>query len=112
LCKFEHNPCGKPHECYDGFEYVGENIWLGGFKGFTPKSAIDAWYNESAYYEFDSLSCSQVCGRYTQVNILVYWLLFMYVHFNCRTKFLTFSFGFLENSSLFGRYLCWVENFI
>lgn len=69
-CKFEHNNClDKSFKCYAAFEYVGENIWLGGIKSFTPRLAIMAWYNESQYYDFDNLSCSRVCGHYTQVNI-------------------------------------------
>ncbi|XP_017727994.1 PREDICTED: GLIPR1-like protein 1 isoform X1 [Rhinopithecus bieti] len=67
-CKFEHNNClDKSYKCYAAFEYVGENIWLGGIKSFTPRLAITAWYNETQFYDFDSLSCSRVCGHYTQL---------------------------------------------
>ncbi|XP_069349707.1 GLIPR1-like protein 1 isoform X2 [Eulemur rufifrons] len=67
-CKFEHNSClDKSYECYAAFEYVGENIWLGGMRIFTPKAAITSWYNETEFYDFDTLSCSKVCGHYTQV---------------------------------------------
>uniref|UniRef100_A0A8C5LG28 SCP domain-containing protein n=1 Tax=Jaculus jaculus TaxID=51337 RepID=A0A8C5LG28_JACJA len=67
-CKFAHNPCsGQRYGCYQDFDYVGENIWLGGLKQFSPKSAIDDWFNEYKYYDFDNLTCSQVCGHYTQV---------------------------------------------
>ncbi|PNJ63604.1 GLIPR1L1 isoform 2 [Pongo abelii] len=67
-CKSEHNDClDKSYKCYAAFEYIGENIWLGGIKSFTPRLAITAWYNETQFYDFDSLSCSRVCGHYTQL---------------------------------------------
>ncbi|KAF6339387.1 GLIPR1 like 1 [Rhinolophus ferrumequinum] len=67
-CKFAHNTClGKSYECHPIFEYVGENIWLGGLSIFTPKFAVVAWYNETEYYDYSSLSCTAVCGHYTQV---------------------------------------------
>lgn len=50
-------------------EFVGENIWLGGLRSFSPKSAITSWYSETAFYDFDTLSCSKVCGHFMQVNI-------------------------------------------
>ncbi|XP_062971719.1 GLIPR1-like protein 1 [Cynocephalus volans] len=67
-CKFQHNSClDQPYECYAAFEYVGENIWLGGIRIFTPNTAVTAWYNETEFYDFDTLSCSRICGHYTQV---------------------------------------------
>ncbi|KAM4883202.1 GLIPR1-like protein 1 [Thomomys bottae] len=67
-CKLEHNPCTtKPYQCFEDYEYVGENMWLGGISDFTPKAAVTFWHNESLYYDYDSLSCSQVCGHYTQI---------------------------------------------
>nr|XP_040136233.1 GLIPR1-like protein 1 isoform X1 [Ictidomys tridecemlineatus] len=67
-CKFEHRSClSKPYKCTEDFQFVGENIWLGGFPYFSPKSSITAWYNETAFYDFDTKACSKVCGHYTQV---------------------------------------------
>nr|KAF6495021.1 GLIPR1 like 1 [Rousettus aegyptiacus] len=67
-CKFQHNSCiGKSFECHPTFQYIGENIWLGGLSIFSPKSAILAWYNESKIFDYNTLSCSGVCGHYTQV---------------------------------------------
>ncbi|KAM4839732.1 GLIPR1-like protein 1 [Urocitellus parryii] len=67
-CKFQHNSClSKPFGCTEGFQFLGENIWLGDLKIFSPKSAITAWYNETAFYDFDTKACSKVCGHYTQV---------------------------------------------
>ncbi|XP_008588635.1 PREDICTED: GLIPR1-like protein 1, partial [Galeopterus variegatus] len=69
-CKFQHNSClGQPYECYAAFEYVGENIWLGGIRIFTPNTAVTGWYNETEFYDFDTLSCSRVCGHYTQCTL-------------------------------------------
>nr|XP_044603867.1 GLIPR1-like protein 1 [Equus asinus] len=67
-CKFQHNTClSKSYECHPAFQFVGENMWLGGFRIFTPKSAVVAWYNENKFYDINSPSCSRVCGHYTQV---------------------------------------------
>ncbi|XP_012666526.1 GLIPR1-like protein 1 [Otolemur garnettii] len=67
-CTFKHNTClDKAYECYAAFEYVGENIWSGGLNSFSPKYAVTAWYDEYKFYDYDNLSCSEVCGHYTQV---------------------------------------------
>uniref|UniRef100_M3Z1A6 SCP domain-containing protein n=1 Tax=Mustela putorius furo TaxID=9669 RepID=M3Z1A6_MUSPF len=67
-CKFEHNSClSIPYGCYSNYKFVGENIWFGGLRIFSPKSAITAWFNETEFYDYDNLSCSKVCGHYTQV---------------------------------------------
>ncbi|XP_059790682.1 GLIPR1-like protein 1 [Balaenoptera ricei] len=67
-CKFGHNPClSKSYQCHPTFQFVGENIWLGALIIFTPKSAVDFWYNETEFYDFNRLSCSKTCGHYTQV---------------------------------------------
>ncbi|XP_048196574.1 GLIPR1-like protein 1 [Perognathus longimembris pacificus] len=67
-CKLQNNPCTtKPYQCFEDYEYVGENLWIGGIKEFTPKTAVTFWHNESKFYDIDMLSCSQVCGHYTQV---------------------------------------------
>lgn len=79
---------------------------------FSPKSAILAWYNESKIFDYNTLSCSGVCGHYTQVSIWHFIDLFIiYAHFNHKTKFLPFSLEFLEfpeNSPSFERYFYWV----
>ncbi|XP_042846796.1 GLIPR1-like protein 1 [Panthera tigris] len=67
-CKFKHNSClSKSYGCHPTFQYVGENIWLGGFSIFSPRFAVIAWFNETAFYDYNTLSCSKVCGHYTQV---------------------------------------------
>ncbi|KAG8513963.1 GLIPR1-like protein 2 [Galemys pyrenaicus] len=67
-CKFEHNSClSNPHGCHPNYQFLGENIWLGGLRIFSPKSAIVAWYNETEFYNYETLSCTSVCGHYTQV---------------------------------------------
>ena len=58
----DHNP-GRS-ENYPG--YVGENIY--GSSGTpTPQRAVDAWASEVDDYDYDSNSCSGVCGHYTQI---------------------------------------------
>ncbi|XP_021563045.1 GLIPR1-like protein 1 isoform X2 [Carlito syrichta] len=67
-CKFQHNSClTKSYACHEDFEYVGENIWLSDKEALTPELAVASWYNETEFYDFDSLSCSKDCGHYTQV---------------------------------------------
>ncbi|XP_062058437.1 GLIPR1-like protein 1 [Lepus europaeus] len=67
-CQFKHNTCLQlPFDCSEDYEFIGENIWLGLFKIFSPRDAIVAWYNETEHYDYDTLACSYVCGHYTQV---------------------------------------------
>ncbi|XP_003927861.1 GLIPR1-like protein 1 isoform X1 [Saimiri boliviensis] len=67
-CKSGHSSClDVSYGCYAPLEFIGENIWSGGIKLFTPKQAIALWYNETKFYDFNSLSCSEVCSHYTQV---------------------------------------------
>uniref|UniRef100_A0A673TXV4 GLIPR1 like 1 n=1 Tax=Suricata suricatta TaxID=37032 RepID=A0A673TXV4_SURSU len=67
-CQFKHNTCAsKSYGCHPTFEYIGENIWLGALIIFSPKSAVDAWFNETEFYDYNTLACSKVCGHYTQV---------------------------------------------
>ncbi|XP_004602870.2 GLIPR1-like protein 1 [Sorex araneus] len=67
-CKFEHNGClSSPFACDPNHQFLGENIWLGALHIFTPKSAVEAWYNETQYYNYNTLQCTDVCGHYTQV---------------------------------------------
>ncbi len=49
---------------YPGF--VGENIY-GTSQTPTAQGAVDRWAAEAADYDYDSNSCSGVCGHYTQV---------------------------------------------
>ncbi|XP_050995664.1 GLIPR1-like protein 1 [Acomys russatus] len=66
-CLFSHNPCtGKRYGCISGYDYLGENIYLGGINT-VPRQVVYAWYNESKDYDFDNKTCSKTCGHYTQV---------------------------------------------
>lgn len=61
-CEWGHND-GRS-ESYPG--YVGENIY--GTSGTPTGAAVtEAWASEEQYYDYDSNSCSDVCGHYTQV---------------------------------------------
>jgi uncharacterized protein YkwD len=46
--------------------YVGENIY-GSSGSASGVAAVSSWLNEEQYYDYDSNSCSHVCGHYTQV---------------------------------------------
>ncbi|XP_028728902.1 GLIPR1-like protein 1 isoform X1 [Peromyscus leucopus] len=66
-CKFAHNPCiNKRQGCIKDYDVLGENIFLGGVQT-PPKRMISYWYNETQYYDFETMACSKVCGHYTQV---------------------------------------------
>ncbi|XP_070554915.1 GLIPR1-like protein 1 isoform X2 [Ptychodera flava] len=53
------------------FPIVGQNLWLGG--PYSPsdwidvEGVVDSWQSEVSDYNFDSNTCSKVCGHYTQV---------------------------------------------
>ncbi|XP_072169425.1 uncharacterized protein [Diadema setosum] len=64
-CYFGH---GQPDNI-SPFSTLGQNLWLG-TAGNTPPDgtgAVQAWYNEVQYYDYDTTECSYVCGHYTQV---------------------------------------------
>ncbi|XP_030828317.1 uncharacterized protein LOC589695 [Strongylocentrotus purpuratus] len=62
-CLWEH---GNPTNI-SPFSSVGQNLWLG--TGSQPDGVgpTQSWYNEDQYYDYDTHSCSDVCGHYTQV---------------------------------------------
>lgn len=61
-CQWGHND-GRSDN-YPG--YVGENIY--GSSGVpTGQAVVSAWASEEADYDYESNSCSDVCGHYTQI---------------------------------------------
>jgi hypothetical protein len=46
--------------------YVGENVY-GASGPSTGPAAVEAWAAEEASYDYDSNSCADVCGHYTQI---------------------------------------------
>lgn len=58
----DHNP--NRSDNYPG--YVGENIYGSGGTA-TPEGAVGLWAAEEANYDYDSNTCSGVCGHYTQI---------------------------------------------
>lgn len=46
--------------------YVGENIYGSG-GGATGVAAVQAWASEKANYDYDTNTCTGVCGHYTQI---------------------------------------------
>lgn len=69
-CKFKHNNYlkmqGKVHPT---FTPVGENIWTGTATIFSVDAALSDWFNEVSSYDFNTRSCSGICGHYTQVSL-------------------------------------------
>ena len=64
-CIFAHN--ADRSDLQDTFGYVGENLYISsGTADYT--SAIQSWYDEVADYDYNTASCTSVCGHYTQVS--------------------------------------------
>jgi hypothetical protein len=68
LCQYEHGQPTWTDPPYGGT--LGQNLYMSTGAG-TADAAIDAWYNEIAYYDFDTRACSDVCGHYTQVVMMM-----------------------------------------
>ncbi|XP_044042929.1 GLIPR1-like protein 1 isoform X2 [Siniperca chuatsi] len=68
-CVFEHNTYLKDvHRMHPTFTSVGENIWAGyPPSSFNVTQAIKSWVDEKQHYDYNSKSCTDVCGHYTQV---------------------------------------------
>ncbi|NWH74553.1 GLIP1 protein, partial [Piaya cayana] len=67
-CIFKHNVYLKvPRKVHPTFTPVGENIWTGTATIFSVDAALSDWFNEVSSYDFNTRSCSHVCGHYTQV---------------------------------------------
>ena len=58
----DHNPNRSDGHPY----YVGENVY-GSSGGATGVDAVALWAAEVADYDYDTNSCSGVCGHYTQI---------------------------------------------
>ena len=53
------------------YESVGQNLWLRTGDPNKPSSGVvatDDWHDEIKYYYYDSDTCTNVCGHYTQVG--------------------------------------------
>ncbi|XP_075867351.1 glioma pathogenesis-related protein 1 [Nelusetta ayraudi] len=68
-CMFEHNPKrGREILTYSNISSVGENIWMGTPASiFSVEGAIKQWVDEKQQYNYESNTCSGVCGHYKQV---------------------------------------------
>ncbi|NXU25217.1 GLIP1 protein, partial [Thalassarche chlororhynchos] len=67
-CKFKHNSYLKmPGKVHPTFTPVGENIWTGTATIFSVDAALSDWFNEVSSYDFNTNSCTDMCGHYTQV---------------------------------------------
>lgn len=69
-CKFEHNIYLKvARKVHPTFTPVGENIWTGTATIFSVDAALNDWFNEVSSYDFNTNSCTDMCGHYTQVSL-------------------------------------------
>lgn len=68
-CLFEHNPhLQEGHLLNLDFSFVGENIWIGyPPSSFSVAKAMKKWMDEKQDYDYNSNTCTKVCGHYTQV---------------------------------------------
>lgn len=64
LCIFAHNSDRTNQQ--ETFSYVGENLYAS-TGDFSADGPVQAWYNEQEDFTYSDLSCSGVCGHYTQV---------------------------------------------
>jgi hypothetical protein len=68
-CRFEH---GQPSFSVGdiGHKDLGQNIYAHTDQKFTVEQAVQAWYDEKADYQYNSMSCNpgKVCGHYTAVT--------------------------------------------
>lgn len=74
-CNFQHNAARSTQYVMaaganPAATYVGENLFVTSANESLGliASAIQAWYDEKASYNFASGSCTGVCGHYTQVR--------------------------------------------
>ncbi|XP_040409582.1 glioma pathogenesis-related protein 1-like [Cygnus olor] len=84
-CKFQHNSYLKiPQKMHPTFTSVGENIWTGTATIFSVRAALNDWFNEFRSYDFNTRSCTSICGHYTQVVWATSYKVGCAVHF-CHT---------------------------
>ncbi|XP_041456682.1 cubilin-like [Lytechinus variegatus] len=62
-CTFGH---GNPPNI-SPYSWVGQNIWAGSGTGWDHYGMIEDWYNEVSDYNYQTNSCTGICGHYTQV---------------------------------------------
>ena len=66
-CQFSHSSGGSTSK----FSRLGENLYMTSQQGISNEKVgvpgIKAWYDEYVDYDYNSNSCSGVCGHYTQV---------------------------------------------
>ena len=70
-CVFEHNPDRTDQVMNQPFTSVGENLYATSRDPADVVAGVQDWYDEVADYDFNSNTCSNVCGHYTQVGATV-----------------------------------------
>ncbi|XP_065915987.1 GLIPR1-like protein 1 [Dysidea avara] len=65
LCIFDHNPNRASQA--PSFSSVGENLAISSGRGEDYQFLFTLWHNEHRNYDYNTGTCSGVCGHYTQV---------------------------------------------
>ncbi|XP_055890377.1 glioma pathogenesis-related protein 1-like [Biomphalaria glabrata] len=65
-CNFTHST-GEFRSNVGGFSYAGENIYASSGTSLNVTIIVDYWYSEKSDYNYDTNTCTKVCGHYTQV---------------------------------------------
>ena len=66
-CRWEHGQ--PPLGSSPPYTSLGQNLYAV-TGGINLTAGLQAWYDEKADYDYDTLGCSAVCGHYTQVQPL------------------------------------------
>nr|XP_006820741.1 PREDICTED: cysteine-rich secretory protein 2-like [Saccoglossus kowalevskii] len=61
-CVWEH---GQPEVSNPPYSIIGQNMKKG--TGLNAMTALDQWFAEKEFYNFDNITCTKECGHYTQV---------------------------------------------
>jgi len=68
LCVWEHGQ--PPVDPPPSWRFIGQNLYMVSGASLNLTTAIQAWYDEKADYDYTTLGCAdgKQCGHYTQVT--------------------------------------------
>lgn len=66
-CVFQHNSDRTSQQ--STFSYVGENLYITSSSNVNYTAYVRSWFDERDVYNYETDSCSGVCGHYTQVRL-------------------------------------------
>lgn len=76
---FEHNNDRVSQQ--STFSSVGENLFVTSVTAVNYTAYVRSWFNEREDYDYDTNSCTAVCGHYTQVCLVYYKDKYSHEHF-------------------------------